>query len=270
MGSLLERLTEWGVAYGSQILGAIAILVAGFIGARIARRVIRRVLVKTDIPPAVVSFVERLTYVAIIVFAVVASLARFGVQTTSFVAILGAASFAIGFALQGSLANFAAGILILILRPYKLGDFISAAGQKGTVKDIQLFNTVLATPDNVKVLVPNGKIFGDTITNYSVFDTRRLDLNVGIGYSSSIQKAQEVLLRLANEDKRILADPEPQVVVTELGDSSVNLLLRAWVNRSDFWPVKCDLTYRIKEAFDKEDIEIPFPQHVVHMMSVET
>ena len=270
MGSLLERLTDWGVAYGSQILGAIAILVAGFIGARIARRVVRRVLVKTNVAPVIVSFVARLTYVAIIVFAVVASLARFGVQTTSFVALLGAAGFAIGFALQGSLANFAAGVLILILRPYKLGDFISAAGQRGTVKDIQLFNTVLATPDNVKVLVPNGRIFGDTITNYSVFDTRRLDLTVGIGYSSSIQKAQELLLKLANEDKRILANPEPQTVVTELADSSVNLLVRMWVNRNDFWPVKCDLTYRIKEAFDEEDIEIPFPQHVVHMMSVET
>ncbi len=270
MGSLLERLTEWGVAYGSQIVGAIAILVAGFIGARIARRVVRRLLVKADIPPAIVSFVARLTHVAIIILAVVASLARFGVQTTSFVAILGAASFAVGFALQGSLANFAAGVLILILRPYKLGDFISAAGQGGTVKDIQLFNTVLATPDNVKVLVPNGKIFGDTITNYSVFDTRRLDLTVGIGYSSSIQKAQEALLKLADEDERVLADPEPQVVVTELADSSVNLLLRAWVNRDDFWPAKYDLTHRIKEALDEQAIEIPFPQHVVHMASVET
>lgn len=270
MGSLLERLTEWGVAYGSQIVGAIAILVAGFIGARITRRVVRRVLVKADVAPAIVSFVARLTYVAIIVFAVVASLARFGVQTTSFVALLGAAGFAIGFALQGSLANFAAGVLILILRPYRLGDFVSAAGQKGTVKDIQLFNTVLATPDNIKVLVPNGKIFGDTIANYSVFDTRRLDLTVGIGYGSSIQKAQEILLRLASDDHRTLADPEPQTVVSELADSCVNLLLRVWVNRSNFWSLKCDLTHRIKEAFDSEGIEIPFPQHVVHMMSVET
>ena len=251
MSNLLDRITEWVVAYGGQVLGALAILIVGLIGARIVRRIVRRVLVKADVAPAIVSFVARLSYVLVIVFAVVASLARFGVQTTSFVAILGAAGFAIGFALQGSLANFAAGVLILLLRPYKIGDFIVAAGQMGTVKDIQLFTTVLATPDNVKVMVPNGKIFGDTITNYSVFDTRRMDLAVGIGYESSIRKAKETLLTLAKADERVASEPVPEAMVSELADSSVNLLLRIWVDRNDYWPVKVDLTQRIKEAFDK-------------------
>lgn len=270
MSTLLERIAEWGVAYGSQVVGAIIILIVGVIGAKIARRIVRRWLGRMNVAPAVVAFVTRLTYVLILVLAVVATLAKFGIQTTSFVAILGAASFAIGFALQGSLANFAAGVLILILRPYKLGDFIEAAGVRGTVKDIQLFTTVLATPDNVKVMVPNGKIYGDTITNYSVFETRRIDLTIGIGYGSSIQKAYDVLSSLISEEKRLLEDPEPQIVVSELADSSVNLLIRVWVARSELWAVKTDLTRRIKEAFDKEEIEIPFPQRVVHVVSAET
>ena len=268
MSDLLDRITEWVVAYGGQVLGALAVLIVGLIGARIIRRIVRRVLDKADVAPAIVSFVSRLSYVVVIVFAVVASLARFGVQTTSFVAILGAAGFAVGFALQGSLANFAAGVLILVLRPYKLGDFIAAAGQMGTVKDIQLFTTVLATPDNVKVMVPNGKIFGDTITNYSVFDRRRMDLAVGIGYESSIQKAQGVLLSLAKSDGRVLAEPAPEAMVSELDDSSVNLVLRIWIAKDHYWSVKFDLTQRIKETFDEQGIDIPFPQHVVHMTSV--
>jgi len=270
MSMLLERFAEWGVVYGSKVLGAVVILVAGYIGAKIARRLVRRILVRLEVAPAVISFVARLTYVAILIIAVVATLAKFGIQTTSFVAILGAASFAIGFALQGSLANFAAGVLILVLRPYKLGDFIEAAGIKGTVKEIQLFTTVLATPDNVKVIVPNGKIYGDIITNYSVFGTRRIDLTIGIGYGSSIQKAHQVLSRLVSEETRILKDPAPQIVVSELADSSVNLLVRVWTDRSDLWLVKTDLTRRVKETFDAEDIEIPFPQQVVHMMSASS
>jgi small conductance mechanosensitive channel len=267
MDNLFDQLMEWVVAYGTQILGALAILIIGFFAAKIVRRVVRRLLKKRDVDPAIVSFVASLSYVLIIVFAVVASLARFGVQTTSFVAILGAAGFALGFALQGALANFAAGVMILIFHPFRIGEFIIAAGQMGTVKEIQLFTTILATPDNVKIIVPNGKLFGEIITNYSVFDTRRLDLAVGISYESSIRKAKEVLLSLAKEDERVDSDPAPQALVSELADSSVNIILRMWVNRNDYWPVKFDLTQTIKEEFDKEGIEIPFPQHVVHMAS---
>jgi small conductance mechanosensitive channel len=163
---------------------------------------VKKVLEKTKTDPAVVSFVGSMIYFLILIFAVLAALAKFGIQTASFVAILGAAAFAIGFALQGSLANFAAGVLILVLRPFKVGDYIDGAGVGGTVKDIQLFTTVLATPDNIKIMVPNGKLFGDTIKNFSGFDTRRIDFVIGIGYTSDIQKAYDVLMSLIKEDTR--------------------------------------------------------------------
>ena len=203
-------------------------------------------------------------------FAVLAALAKFGIQTASFVAILGAAGFAVGFALQGSLANFAAGVLILVLRPFRVGDFIDAAGVAGNVKEIQLFTTIIATPDNIKIMVPNGKIFGDVIKNITGYDTRRIDLVIGIGYSSDIQKAYDVMMSLIKGDSRILADPAPQIAVSELADSSVNFVVRPWVNRGDYWDVKFDLTRKIKEEFDKNDIEIPFPQRVVHMVQDAT
>jgi len=265
MDNIFDQLMEWIVTYGTQVLGALAILVVGFIAAKIVRKLVTRILEKRKVAPAIISFLAKLSYVAILIFAIVASLAKFGVQTTSFVAILASAGFALGFALQGALGNFAAGVLILLLHPYGIGDFIVAGGQMGTVKDIELFTTVLATPDNVKVMVPNGKIFGDVITNYSIFDTRRLDLTVGIGYESSIHSAKEVLLSIAQDDDRVANEPAPQVMVSELADSSVNLILRIWLNKDDYWPVKFDLTQQIKEEFDKNGIEIPFPQHVVHM-----
>jgi small conductance mechanosensitive channel len=163
----------------------------------------------------------------------------------------------VGFALQGSLANFAAGVLILALRPFKTGDYIMGAGEAGTVKEIGLFTTELSTPDNVKILVPNGKLFGDVIKNWSVYDTRRVDLVIGIGYSSDIQKAWDVMMKLIKEDSRILSTPEPQIAVAELADSSVNFVVRPWVKKEDYWGVKFDLTRKIKESFDANDIEIP-------------
>jgi small conductance mechanosensitive channel len=210
-------------------------------------------------------FLTQLAYVGILVFTVVATLARFGIETTSFVAILGAAGFAIGFALQGSLANFAAGVLLLALRPFKIGDFVEAGGVAGTVKDIQLFTSVLATPDNVKVLVPNAQIYNGVIRNYNGYETRRLDLTVGIGYGDAIGRALETATELMNADERILPDPAPEAMVSELADSSVNLKLRMWVAASDYWGVVFDLTRQVKETFDDRGIEIPYPQHVVHL-----
>ena len=222
---------------------------------------------KSKADPSIISFVGSLTYMIILTFAVIAALAKFGIQTASFVAVLGAAGFAIGFALQGSLANFAAGVLILVLRPFKMGDYIMGAGEAGAVKEISLFTTVLATPDNVKIMVPNGKLFGNVIKNVSAYDTRRVELVVGIGYSSDIQKAFDVITGLIKEGCRILSDPAPQIAVSELADSCVNLVVRAWVNSSDFWPVKFDLTRNIKESFDTNGIDIPFPQRTVHLIS---
>lgn len=259
-----DQLTIFFTTYGLKIIGAIIILILGRIAAGIGRSICRRVLEKTKTDTAIISFVGSLAYVIILVFAVLAALAKFGIQTTSFVAVMGAAGFAIGFALQGSLANFAAGVLILVLRPYRVGDYIEGAGVAGTVKDIELFTTVLSTVDNVKIIVPNGKLFGDVIKNVSGYDTRRVDLVIGIGYGSSIQKAHDVLKKILDEEERVLSDPAPQIAVSELADSSVNLVVRPWVKSGDYWDTKFDLTRKIKEAFDENGIEIPFPQVVMH------
>ncbi|MBN2059583.1 MAG: mechanosensitive ion channel [Deltaproteobacteria bacterium] len=253
--------------YGLRILGAIVILILGRVAAGIGSKIVTGILEKAKTEPSIISFVSGFTYVLILTFAVLAALAKFGIQTASFVAILGAAGFAIGFALQGSLANFAAGVLILVLRPYRIGDYIMGAGEAGNVKAIHLFTTELATPDNIKIMIPNSKLFGDVIKNVSAYDTRRIDLVIGIAYSSSIQKACDVMINIMKEDSRILSDPAPQVAVSELADSSVNFVVRPWVKKEDYWTVKFDLTRSIKEAFDANGIEIPFPQRVVHTVT---
>jgi len=267
MQATADQLVMFFTTYGLNVIGAVIILIIGRIGAGIGRAIIRKMLNRAQTDPAVVSFVGSMTYILILTFAVIAALAKFGVQTASFVAILGAAGLAIGFALQGSLSNFAAGVLILVLRPYRVGDFIEAAGVAGTVKEIQLFTTVLSTPDNIKIMIPNSKLYGDIIKNISAYDTRRIDLVVGIGYGSSIQKAIEVIMNLMKGDPRTLPDPAPQIAVLELADSSVNLVVRPWVKKEDYWPVRLDLTRSIKETLDENGIEIPFPQRAVHMVS---
>lgn len=265
METISDKLISFATSYGLQIIGAIVILILGRVAAGIARKAVRRMLAKQD--PSVVSFAGSFAFILVLAFAVLAALAKFGFQTASLVAVLGAAGLAVGFALQGSLANFAAGVLILVLRPYRVGDFIDVAGVAGIVKEIQLFTTELATPDNVKILVPNGKIYGEIIKNFSANDTRRVDLVIGIGYGSSIQRALEIVTELIKEEARILSDPAPQIAVSELADSSVNLVVRPWVKKDDYWPLKFDLTRNIKEAFDRNGIEIPFPQRAVHMIS---
>ena len=267
MQSVSEQVMVFLATYGLNVVGAVVILILGWVVARFGQRMIRNLLEKSKIDAAVVSFVGSCIYFLILTFAVLAALAKFGVQTTSFIAVIGAAGFAVGFALQGSLANFAAGVLILFLRPFKVDDDIMAAGEAGTVKEITLFTTVLATADNVKVLLPNGKLFGDVIKNASAYDTWRVDLQVGIGYGSDIQKAYEVITDLLKQDTRILPEPAPQIAVAELADSRVNFVIRPWVKEEDYWPVRFDLTRGIKEAFDKNGIEIPFPQRAVHMIS---
>ncbi len=266
MEAIVQEIMQVVAKYGLQIIGAILILIFGRIGAGIARKVARRALGKANVDPTITSFAGQFAYIIVMAVAVLASLAKFGVQTTSFVAVLAAAGFAVGFALQGSLSHFAAGVLLLIFRPLKVGDFVEAGGVSGTVKEIRLFNTIMSTPDNVHMVVPNSKIFNDTIKNFSVNDTRRIDSTIGIGYGDSIDRAMEVLMETMREDNRIIQEPSPQIVVTELADSSVNLLVRCWTRRVDFWAVKCDLTKNIKENFDLQGIEIPFPQRVVNVV----
>ncbi|MFC2079558.1 mechanosensitive ion channel family protein [Candidatus Bipolaricaulota bacterium] len=259
------RISHWITSYGSQVLGAVVTLIVGYLLARFVKKLIGRLLGRTQTPPAVRNFTGQIAYVSILIVVVIAALARFGIQTTSIVAVFGAMSFAVGFALQGSLSNFASGVLLLILRPFKIGDVIEAGGVTGSVKDIQLFSTILATPDNVKVFVPNAQVYGGTIRNYAGYETRRIDIPVGIGYGDSLEQAFAVAQGVMTADERVLKDPAPEVLVGELGDSSVNLILRLWVRGNDYWYVLFDGIRGIKEAFDENGIDIPFPQQVVHV-----
>ena len=264
MEAIMNQLQNWVLTYGLNVVAAIVILIVGRMVAGMIRSLIKRGMRKGDLDEGLIGFVGNLAYFGVIIMVVIAALAKFGIQTASFVAIIGAAGFAVGFALQGSLANFASGVMILMFRPFKVGDFVEAAGISGSVKQIGVFATTVHTPDNVRIIVPNGQIYGGIIKNYSANETRRVDLLIGIGYGSSIEAATQTILRLISADERTLKDPEPMVAVSELADSSVNLVVRAWVDADDYWPTKFDLTRKIKETFDQESIEIPFPQTVVH------
>lgn len=265
-----QRVGDWIETQGPSVLAAFGILVGGYLVALLARRILRRVLARSRVDTTVTAFVAGLTYFAILGMAIVAMLGKFGVETASFVALFGAVAFAIGFALQGALANFAAGLIILILRPYKVGDFITAGGTAGTVREIQLFSTSLTTPDNLHAMIPNGKIGSDIITNHSTFDVRPLDLAIGISYGASIQEAVRVLEGVLTSDPRVLADPAPQVLVTGLEPTCVRLLVRGWVKRmaeGDFGVMRFELTRRVKETLDASGFEVPMPAQVVHLQS---
>lgn len=205
---------------------------------------------------------------ALIIFVVIAALGQLGIQTASFVAIVGAAGLAIGLALQGSLANFAAGVLILIFRPFEVGDFVEVAGVSGAVQNIQIFTTELHTPDNKKVIVPNGGVISGNITNYSANNTRRVDLVFGIGYSEDIDVAKTLLQTVLAAEPKVLQDPAPTIGVVELADSSVNLVCRPWVNTADYWDVYFNVTEAVKKALDAGGISIPFPQRDLHLHHV--
>lgn len=251
--------------YGLPVLFAIIILIVGAWAAKISKNVVHRLLTRRKLDPIIVGFIANFTYILFMVFVVLAALEKVGVKTTSFVAILGAAGLAIGLALQGSLANFAAGFLMIVFRPFKKGDYVEAGGTAGIVDEIQVFTTILNTPDNRRVIVPNAKIMSDNITNYSAMDTRRLDLTFGVSYEDDIQKVKAVLQRIVAEDPRVLKDPAAQILVGELADSSVNFIMRVWLKSGDYWPFKFDTTEKVKMEFDKEGITIPFPQRDVHL-----
>ncbi|MCO4823977.1 mechanosensitive ion channel [Amylibacter sp.] len=216
-----------------------------------------------DIDETLFAFLGSIARYAMIGFAIIFVLARFGIQTASLIAVIGAAGLAIGLALQGTLANLAAGVMLVIFRPFKIGDFVELGGLSGTVKEVNLFTTELATGDNVQIILPNGKVFGQAIKNYSFHDTRRVDLVFGVSYASNLKTAEEILRKLIEADDRILTDPESFVKVTNLGDSSVDFTLRVWVESSDYWNVKFDLTRQAKDAFDAGGIDIPFPTTTV-------
>ncbi|MCC5853073.1 MAG: mechanosensitive ion channel [Alkalimonas sp.] len=249
------------------IVIALVIFVIGRWIAKGITGVLERALMARAIDKAVVSFLGSIVYTLIMVAVLLMALSHVGVQTTSFIAILGAAGLAVGLALQGSLANFASGVLIIIFRPFKAGHFVDAGGVMGTVDKIEIFQTILKTPDNKRVLIPNAQITGGAITNFSAEPTRRVDLVIGISYDSDLRKAKQILADILAADERILPEPEPVIAIGELADSSVNILVRPWVNAADYWGVYWDTLEKVKLTFDEQGIGIPFPQMDVHLHS---
>ncbi|GEA05395.1 mechanosensitive ion channel protein [Alteromonas sp. KUL42] len=266
----IERyINDYAIPWAINIAMAIAIYVIGRLIVGGLLSVFRKIMAKSKYDNMLVDFLESILSAILMLFVIVASLDQLGVDTTSLVAILGAAGLAIGLSLQDSLKNFAAGVMLLVFKPFKAGDFVEAAGTAGSIGKIGIFTTTMNTPDNKEIIVPNGKIYSDNITNYSARDTRRVDMVVGIGYDADLLKAKRILQELVAEDERILPDPAPKIAVSELADSSVNFIVRPWVNSADFWGVKFDFTEKVKLRFDEEGISIPFPQMDVHLHKVE-
>ncbi len=256
--------------YGLKVIGAIIILIVGKMVANwVQKRVANWLGRSGTVDETLKEFLSNLARYVVLIATILAVLAQFGIETTSLIAVLGAASLAIGLALQGTLSNVAAGVMLLIFRPFKAGDVVEAAGVKGSVKSITLFITELATPDNVQILVPNSQVWGSVVKNYSHHETRRVDLVMGIDYGDDIDKAINVVKQSAAADARILKDPAPMVVVGNLGESSVDLTIRVWCQAGDYWPVKFDLTKTLKQQFDSEKLTIPFPQRTLHMVQAE-
>jgi small conductance mechanosensitive channel len=254
------------VRYGIKFILALVVLIVGLIVVRWITRGVVRLMKRGDVNPSLIPFLRTLTNILLKIMLVISVMSMVGIEMTSFIAVLGAAGLAVGLALQGTLQNFAGGVMILLFKPYEVGHFIEAQGYMGTVKEIQIFTTVLLTPDNRKVIIPNSPLATNALINYSAMETRRIDFSFGIGYSDDIDKAKAILLKRAQEDPRVLKeDNPPEVMVEALADSSVNLKLRTWVKASDYWPFFFETTEEIKKAFDKAGINIPFPQRDVHV-----
>ncbi len=262
---MLAKLQGLGVDFAIDLFTAIVIFYVGRLIARGFSNGVRKLMRSRQLDKILETFVSNLVYWTLMAFVIIATIGQLGVQTTSLIALVGAAGLAIGLALQGSLANFAAGVLIVMFRPYKVGDWIEAAGVSGSVVQVQILTTILKTGDNKQVIVPNSEIMGSIITNYSANDTRRVDLTVGVSYDDDLDKVRSTIQELVDADERILKDPACQIAVSELADSSVNFAVRPWVKTADYWSVYFDLTEAIKKRFDKEGISFPFPQQDVHL-----
>ena len=260
---------EYGSLYGLKLIFSLVIF---FIGKRLARLITNLVikgLKKQDVDIELIGFFNSLIYWILFALVCIATLGQLGIQTASFIALIGAAGLAIGLALQGSLSNFAAGVLIIILRPIKVGEFVEIAGESGSVQSIRIFTTELRTGDNKCVIIPNQRVLNSNIINYSSTGRRRIDMVFGIGYNDDIDHARKVISDIINADKRILSDPEPQIAVSELADSSVNFVVRPWVKTADYWGVRFDLIESIKKRFDEEKISIPFPQQEINIIQAD-
>lgn len=266
MSKYADMVTTMMIDYTPKVLGAILVLIIGLWLVNRLVAVMGRGFERSNTEPTLARFLKNLVSIGLKVLVFISAASLIGIQTTSFIAILGAAGLAIGLALQGSLANFAGGVLVLMFRPYKVGDFVEAQGVAGTVQEIQIFNTLINTPDNKRIIVPNGAISNGIITNYSAEPTRRVDFVFGIGYGDDIAKAKQIIADVIAKEERGFADPEPQIVVGNLGDSSVDIIVRVWCNAADYWGIKFDTTEAVKLAFDAGGVSIPFPQRDIHLI----
>lgn len=263
---VIERLYGLAIRYGLKFILAIVVLIVGLIVIKWITKAMVRMMKKGNVNESLIPFLKSLTSILLKVMLVISVMGMVGIQMTSFIAVLGAAGLAVGLALQGTLQNFAGGVMILLFKPYEVGNFIEAQGFMGTVKEIQIFTTVLLTPDNRKVIIPNSPLATGSITNFSAMPTRRIDFSFGIGYADDIDKAKALLLKMAESDERVLKDENPPAVMVEaLADSSVNLKLRVWLKSADYWDVFFDYTEGAKKQFDKAGISIPFPQRDIHV-----
>ncbi len=265
MQAILQKVYEYLAEYGLKVIAALIIFLIGRWLAKFISRLIEKALIRSHVDKTLAKFTRNLSHIGLLIFVVIAAVASLGVETTQFAVVVGAAGLAIGLALQGSLANFASGFLMIIFRPFKAGDFIEAAGVKGTVDEIQIFNTIINTPDNVRAIIPNAQITGGNVLNYTVNETRRVDLVVGVSYEDDLKKAKQVIEEVLAGDDRVLKDPNPTVAVSELGDSSVNFVVRPWVKSTDYWDAYFDITAKVKLALDENGIAIPYPQRDVHI-----
>ncbi|MGD2116925.1 MAG: mechanosensitive ion channel [Chromatiales bacterium] len=262
---LMEQAQELLALYGLKLVAALAIFIIGKWVSRLVKKLVAKMMTKGNAEPTIIGFVANIAYVAMMAFVILAALGQLGIQTTSFIAVLGAAGLAIGLALQGSLSNFAAGFLMIIFRPFKVGDFIEGAGVAGVVEEISIFTTTMKTGDNKTIIVPNASLSSGNIINYSTKETRRVDLTVGVSYDADLAHVKKVLAELVEADERILDDPAYMIAVAELADNSVNLVVRSWVKSGDYWGVLFSLTEAVKLRFDQEGIGIPYPQRDVHL-----
>lgn len=263
--TMIDKVVDGLAQYSMQILAAIVILVVGLWLAKKIKACFVSALNKKEVDPTLIGFFSSTLHGGLVLFIVIAAIGKLGVQTTSFVAVIGAAGLAVGLALQGSLSNFASGVLLILFKPFKVGDFIKAGGEAGVVVEVGILTTEMKTPDNIKIILPNSAIMGGSITNVSAHPTRRVDMVVGVSYGDDLNKAKQIMEDLLAADERVLKDPAPTVAVSNLGDSSVDFVVRPWVNSADYWAVKFDFTQAVKEKFDAEGVSIPFPQRDVHL-----
>ena len=263
--TVVEKMIEALSLYGMKIIAAVLIIVVGLWISKIIKSCFLKTLQKKKVDPTLVGFFASMLHGGLVIFVFISAISKLGVQTASFVAVIGAAGLAVGLALQGSLSNFAAGILLILFKPFKVGHFVKAGGEAGVIVEVGIFTTELKTPDNVQIIIPNSTIMGSAITNVSAHPTRRIDITLGVGYGDDLNKAKQIIEDLLAADERVLKDPVATIAVAKLGDSSVEFVIRPWVNSADYWAVKFDFTKAVKEKFDSEGISIPYPQSDVHV-----